>query len=561
MKRKWIILILAAITLLAGCAAQQSLQSSHQRKISRRALEKAKSHYLTAALYDFQDQYERALIEYFQALTFDSTSAQIHKAIGRDFLRTQRFESAIPYLQKAVRLNPNDKEALYYLAEAYYNTKNYALAIRYFEKFFAIDPYNRAVLNNLEYLYTQTRDTTRLVSLLEKEVELFGYEEDLILKLYSIYLERKDYQRAQRLVQQLVQQEPENPTNYVLLGNLYELQQDTTQALLAYQKALELNPRSQETLLRLYRMYRQAHQWDLLIQVLSKLLEQDPTDTRKALMLSEAYLFTQQFNKVDSLLQPFREDPTFKEQVYELLARAAVGAQQLDRAETYLRTLVQINPKSKFGWVYLALLYNQQKNFSESLRSLQLALTYFKDDPVLLNLYGSTLIQVKRYDDALKVLEKAHALEPEDRDIIVSLGIVYDHLKMYPQLDSLYQSALIKYPDDPLLLNNYAYSLAERGVQLEDALQMAKHALSKDSTNGAYLDTVGWIYYKLGDYQTALEFLLQAVKNREESAEVLQHVGEVYLKLGDLDNARKYFQRALQLEPENPVIRQKLQQL
>ena len=561
MKRTGILFFIFSLMIFLGCASQKALQPSKTSRISKSSLEKAKSHYLTAALYDFQDQYDRALLEYFQALTFDSTSAQIHKAIGRDFLRTQRFESAIPYLQKAVRFNPKDKEALYYLAEAYYNLKNYALAIRYFEKFFAIDPYNQAVINNLEYLYTQTRDTTRLISLLEKEVELLGYQDELVLKLYTIYLEQKNYTKARRLVDHLLQQDPQNPTNYVLLGNLYELEHDSAQAVSAYSRALELDPRSQETLLRLYRMLRHRQQWGLLIDVLSRLLAQDPTDPRKALMLGEAYLFTEQYGAVDSLLQPFRDAPNFKEQVYELLARAAIGAQQLDKAENYLRTLVQINPKNKFGWVYLALVYNQQNDHEEALRVLQMALTYFKDDPILLNIYGSTLIQEKRYTEARTVLEKAHQTQPDDRDIIVSLGIVYDQLKLYPQLDSLYQYALQKYPNDPLLLNNYAYSLAERGKNLEAALQMAQKALARDSTNGAFLDTIGWIYYKLGDYQTALEYLLLAEKNREESAEVMSHIAEVYLKLGDLENARKYFQRALQLEPDNNAIKQKLQQL
>ncbi len=561
MKTRWFVSILLGGLLLMGCAAHTPIKSPQPSAADKRSLQKAREHYLNAALYDFQEQYDRALLEYFQALTFDSTSAQIHKAIGRDFLRTRRFESAIPYLQKAIRLNPRDKEALYYLGEAYFNLKNYDLAIRYFEQFFKIDPYNPAVVNNLEYLYTQTRDTTRLVQLLEKELTLFGYNEETVIQLYSIYLEQKDFQRAHNLVQRLMAHEPNRSTNYLLLGNLYEMEHDTLRAVEAYRKALEQDPRRHEILIRMYRLYRQTGKWDLLIQELTRLLEADPTDTRKILLLGEAYLFSERFSAVDSLLQPYKENPQIKEQVYELLARAAVGAQQFDRAETYLRTLVQINPKSKFGWVYLSLLYNQQNRTEDALRTLQMAMTHFKDDPLLMGMYGSTLIQAKRYEEARKVLEKAHQVAPEDRDIIVSLGIVYDYLKAYDELDSLYAFALQKYPNDPLLLNNYSYSLAERGIRLEEALKMARKALAQDSTNGAYLDTVGWIYFKLGDYPTALEYLLKAVEYRETSAEVLGHIGEVYLKLGQPDKAREYFQKALELEPDNTHFRERLNQL
>ncbi|MCB0315715.1 MAG: tetratricopeptide repeat protein, partial [Calditrichaeota bacterium] len=131
---------------------------------------------------------------------------------------------------------------------------------------------------------------------------------------------------------------------------------------------------------------------------------------------------------------------------------------------------------------------------------------------------------------------------------------------MYSRLDSLYEAALAIYPTNALLLNNYSYSLGERGVHLERALEMARRALERDPQNGAYLDTIGWIYYKLGNYPRALEYLQQAAAQMDGNPEVNEHLGDVYFQLQQRDKARYYWQQALEQSPDNETLKIKLQQ-
>ena len=93
---------------------------------------------------------------------------------------------------------------------------------------------------------------------------------------------------------------------------------------------------------------------------------------------------------------------------------------------------------------------------------------------------------------------------------------------------------------------------------MNKALKMARRAVALEPENGAYLDTIGWIFYKLGNYQEALRFIRQAVSGRENTAEVLEHLGDVYDKLGDTGNARQYWQKALEQEPDNENLKNKL---
>jgi tetratricopeptide (TPR) repeat protein len=108
-------------------------------------------------------------------------------------------------------------------------------------------------------------------------------------------------------------------------------------------------------------------------------------------------------------------------------------------------------------------------------------------------------------------------------------------------------------------MNNYAYSLAERNEKLEYALELALKAIAIKPANGAYLDTVGWIYYKLNQFELALSYIQQSLADRENSAVVLEHLGDVYLKLNQLPAAIKCWRQALELNPNQENLKRKLE--
>ena len=134
MKLLKIHLVTALTIVFLGCASSGKMNPSEQAEQERLRAEKAYDYYLEGAMLDFQDQYEKALIQYYQALLYDSSSAQINKAIARNLMRLQNYESAIIHLKKSYALNPKDKETLNYLAEAYYNVKKYRQSIIYYNK-------------------------------------------------------------------------------------------------------------------------------------------------------------------------------------------------------------------------------------------------------------------------------------------------------------------------------------------------------------------------------------------------------------------------------------------
>ena len=90
---------------------------------------------------------------------------------------------------------------------------------------------------------------------------------------------------------------------------------------------------------------------------------------------------------------------------------------------------------------------------------------------------------------------------------------------------------------------------------------MSQKAVAAEPDNAAYLDTIGWIYYKLGNYIEAEKYIKQAIELRESSAVVFEHLGDVYHKLGNSEQARQYWSKALNLDSENAELKQKLEMI
>lgn len=542
--------------IVSGCTSTRQAVNPPSEKASRDP--RAVDYYLNGALYDFQEQYEKALLEYYQALLYDSTSSQILKAIGRDLIRTHRFESAREYLHRSLKYDPLDRETLYYLAEAYFNLKDYQNSAAYFEKLWELDPYNSSVERNLIYIYSYLGAADKLTNFYERMIETHGYEEETVSQLYSLLIKARKLEEARQLVNELIQSHPNESMNWVLLGDLSETIHDTTRAIEAYQKALILDPDDGEALIQLYQLLRAQNDWEQLAAVLEKVVEDNPANTEARLFLAEALFVLKKYEKSQQTLAPLLEKDVHQIHVYRLMGLIASEQDHFDEAEGFFKKITQLEPKNKFGWLSLAFLYNRQQQYNKTILTLQDALSHLPRDVDLLGVYGSTLNQLGRYEEAIKILEQAYRLDSTDLNTIVSLGVAYQELKLYAKSDSIHEAALEQYPDEALLLNNYSYSLSERGIHLERALEMAKKAVDREPENGAYLDTMGWIYYKMGDYEKAKEYIQRAVANREDSPVVLEHLGDVYYQLGDLGKAREYWNQALEKDPDNEGLRQKI---
>ncbi|HRI47079.1 MAG TPA: tetratricopeptide repeat protein, partial [Ignavibacteriaceae bacterium] len=161
--------------------------------------------------------------------------------------------------------------------------------------------------------------------------------------------------------------------------------------------------------------------------------------------------------------------------------------------------------------------------------------------------------------EAIQYLNKAIKLDPNNVDLLGSLGLIYDNLEKWDECDSVYNLALTRDAKNPLVNNNYSYSLSKRGVRLDEALQMVNLALDAEPMNSSYLDTKGWIYYKLGQYDSAKVYIQKSLDVGGEKAVILDHLADVYFKLNQKEKAIELWKKAQELDPSDEKIKNKIE--
>ena len=144
-----------------------------------------------------------------------------------------------------------------------------------------------------------------------------------------------------------------------------------------------------------------------------------------------------------------------------------------------------------------------------------------------------------------KAIELSSKQEDKDYAIFVQ-GSIYERQKKYDLAEESFHKVLADDPKNAMALNYLGYMLADRGTRLEEALGYIRRAIALDPQNGAYLDSLGWAYFKMGNYELAEENLRRASERIGNDPTIHEHLGELYQKTGRLKLAASNWERALE---------------
>lgn len=163
---------------------------------------------------------------------------------------------------------------------------------------------------------------------------------------------------------------------------------------------------------------------------------------------------------------------------------------------------------------------------------------------------------------AFKGLDLAQKQKANEREIVFynSIAETYNEQKQYHKSDSVFEDLLKKAPDNIFALNNYAYYLSERGERLEYALNLSKRTLEQEYDQPNYLDTYGWILYKMKRYDEAKVCIEKAISyaGNDVSAVVLEHYADIEFQLGNIENALKIWKAIDAAGQGSPLLKKKI---
>ncbi len=162
-------------------------------------------------------------------------------------------------------------------------------------------------------------------------------------------------------------------------------------------------------------------------------------------------------------------------------------------------------------------------------------------------------IQAKQFTNAEQAVNKAQGLssKPEDQEYIHFLmGSVYEREKKYDQAEEQFKKVLATNPLNASAANYLGYMLADRGVRLDESVKYIQKALQLEPNNGAYLDSLGWAYYKMDRFDLAKPPLEQAARLMADDPTIHEHLGRLYLRMGKDTQAEQEWERALKEWPQ-----------
>lgn len=534
----------------------------------------------------------------------DPNDVQTRRLLGHIYLRSlgesngngqsEAVTRAVEQFKEVVKLDPSDTESALWLARLYRLQNRHEQAEGVLRGILKSDPDNEAGVEQLTQLLLDQGKSADAVALLESVTGKTS-SPTLLDLLGDAYTQTKDLAKAETAYRKAVEIDPSEVSHQRGLGQTLLSEEKYPEALKVYQRLADLMPDDSDVYLRIAQIYRELHQLDKAEETLTKARQFAPGSLD--VMYNEAMLYQAQGRNEDAIRvlsdavtgvknqsevlptrrrtlavlyqqlgQLYRTTENFQAAVYTyeelgrlgededrrarlLLMETFRTAKDLPRAvQTGKEALAKYSTDSAIKSSY-ALLLGEAGKTDEALALLKPQLKGTDADrEVFLNI-AQVYERGRRYKEAEQFARTAEALPGLPRENEMTwflLGAIYERQKFYDRAEVEFKKVLAVDPQNAAALNYYGYMLGDLGIRLDEAETMVKKALSDDAYNGAYLDSLGWIYYKQGKYAEAEATLRKAVERERHDPTIHSHLGDVYAKTGRTDLAAAQWEKSLE---------------
>ena len=557
----------AAAVLVGGCGSGQAVAPQARSDAERTpAQEQAMSeaalrHLIDGSVYELQGDCARAVLEYQDALRYTADPA-VYFALAKCYTALGKHPLAIEAGREAIQGAPDRLEYRRVLAQAQMAAFDIDGAITQYHEIVARDSGAADAWFALARLY-QARKPLQALEIYEEILRRFGPEWEVLLQIAELRSRMGQHGQAAEALRELSDLDPANQSLRKSLAQAYVRAGQLDSAYALYTELLDRDPGNLEYTTERAGVLLMKQDYAGASRAFEDVLSRDTVTVDLKVHIGELY-----FSQLDedssllpvtrSLFERIREKHPDDWRPYFYLGAIGSMAGEESTAVDNFKRVTELAAWNADAWVYLSSAYLGKNKYEDAVRVLEPAVKAVPDDFRVNFFLGIAYNRLNRQTDAVRVLERARQIDPMSVDATAQLAMVYDNLRMHAESDSLYEVALRLRPDNPLVLNNYAYSLAVRNLQLERALDLSRKAVGIEPENASYLDTIGWVYYRLGRYTEAEENIARALSKGEANAEVLEHMGDVQYRLDRREKAVEYWRQALELTPGNETLQEKV---
>lgn len=536
------------------------------------------AHYLRARMAHLAGEHRRAVDELLLALATDAANPFLVTALAEEYARLSELDRAERELMVLLERHPNYQPAQLLMGKVEYESHKPSLAASHLRRAIRLapaDPEAYLVLAQVQLDQDSADEAVKTIEALgiASPGEPTGYR-----RLGLVLAEKGDLARAEKLLAKAVEIDRSDVDSWAALAHLYEATRRPQKAEDAYDQALIEDPDSQEVLLGAGRLALSRNNPSQARAYFDRLLSlsDGPAATAKVAL---SYLASHQYAAAADFLDRARTQGVrephlsfYAGLIHERLLHYAKAAEAYAEVpsdaemfhDAQLRRAICLSMAGEHAaaltllrkaWVEhpdepsLLVAYSRALERSGAAAEAEGVLTSAigrHSAPELIGALAELYHRQERDAQAIGLVSEALAKAPEDESLLYAVGAAHERAGNVEQAIAQMRSLLKKNPEHAAAMNFIAYSLAERGRDLDEAERLVKRAIELQPESGAFYDSLGWVYFRRGDYPRAVESLERAAALDPDEPLISEHLGDAYRRTGKRAQAVEAYRRALQ---------------
>jgi tetratricopeptide (TPR) repeat protein len=512
---------------------------------------------------------------------------------------TDMVKKAIEQYQKITDADPKDIESFIMLGRLEKALMNSTEAMAAYKKALELDANNEDAMTGLATVYADLGDNKAAADMLRKVADKDPNPRSLT-SLANVYEQLKDYSLAAEMLRRALDQQQGNAELKLALAEDLLLSNQLDDALKLYQEAATDDPKDIKAQLRISQIYRQKMDFAKAREAADKAKEIDPNDLE--VQYNDVNLLEAE-GKIPDAIKTLKGilDATAKktysasEKSSRSFLLSSLGelqrtVEQFGPAVDTFRQLADLDPDGAArAQAEIIETYREAKDYPKAEAEADAGVKKFPKDRIVSSTRSSVLADLgktdaalaearrlmdgkndreidlkladiyqnaKNYTEMAKMLDAAESLSKtseERQTVAFSRGAMYERMKNYTAAEAEFRKVLELNPDNDAALNYLGYMLADRNIRLEEARDLVSKAVAHEPNSGAYLDSLGWVYFRLNRLPEAEDKLREALRYMSRDPTVHDHLAEVYFKEGKIRDAIAQWQSSLREYQSGPA--------
>ncbi|MBU1696878.1 MAG: tetratricopeptide repeat protein, partial [Proteobacteria bacterium] len=506
----YVLLIFILSFFIAGCTELKQDKKLSESQIIQKENKKeehtlsANYYYLESRIHIKNKDYKKAIVSLEKAMVNDPDSFILTRDLSQLYLNQNNEKKALELAEKLVRQNPDNVDGLLFFVQLKKDAMDEKELVEILNKILMLDPDNKETFLRLAKIYIDKNNNPEALVLLKKMVGQFPDYYVAWFYLGEVYLAEKQYELAKIQYLKTIELEPDLVEPRFQLIKIFSLQntlENNQKILETYKEILEIEPDNYRAQLGMALHYYKNEDKAAAATLFTELAQSVESDSRIVMMAVNEYISGKRpEDAVIVFSQMLKSDP--ENQTLNFFTGMAY--EEIEDSKNAVFHYLKIKPdhsQYKKTILSIAFLYQKSGKNQEAINYLEDKYKTLPKDIDIIIYLASFYEKDKNYEKAISLLKTGLEDSPENTSLLFRLGAVQDSAGFKEDCISTMKKVIEIDPKDASALNYLGYSYADLGINLDEALLLIKRAHEIKPDDGYITDSLGWVYYKRGEYE------------------------------------------------------------